>query len=110
MTTGRRLALAWVVSALFGCGASGRDADSWNARDSSGVEIIVSEAEQWVSGHEWRVAPQPLVDIGAEEGPSDAHLFRVRDAVRWRNSVVVINGATDDLLRPVRAVRTLVPA
>jgi len=97
MTTGRRFALTLTAMASFGCGGAGSSTDSRNVRDSAGVEIVVNEFESWKSGDEWQVSPEPLVDIGAGEGQPEAQLFRVRDVVRWHNSIVVLNGGTDDL-------------
>ena len=55
-----------LVAVLFsvGCGAGERGSAGPVVRDSAGIVIIENAAPLWGKGEEWRVAAEPLVDIG----------------------------------------------
>jgi hypothetical protein len=66
--------------------------------DSAGVEIVTSVAPAWEVGEEWRVAEQPLLEIGMTDGPDEYLLARVSGARRLSDgSIVVANAQTADL-------------
>lgn len=91
-----RLALFWVSCVSLGCGGA-EEPGTFSVADSAGIRIVINVGPQWGPGEGWRVNPEPSVDIGAEGGDPDGHLYQVRDAVRWQERIVVINGVTDDL-------------
>lgn len=77
------LALALAPLAAGACGEE--EPDPVVVRDSAGVEVVESRDPAWEPGGGWRVAPTPLLSIGADdgdEGGEGQRLFRVGDALR----------------------------
>lgn len=60
------------------------------SRDSLGVTIVESVAPRWTGDTEWRIEPDPVVDL-AETGSGEMHLFfGVRDVLRTRGGELVV--------------------
>ncbi len=65
-----RLAVAGTLPLLAACGGDARAAGPV-VRDSAGVRIVENTRPAWAEGEGWRVAAEPLVDIGgADEEPA----------------------------------------
>lgn len=74
-----------------------RAAPGFTARDSAGVDVLVSEHGTWPRGRAWRVDAEPLVDIGAGTNPRQ-QLFQVMDAARLADGrIVVANAGTNQV-------------
>lgn len=59
-------------------------------RDSAGVQIVENHGPTWPAGAEWRVAQQPLADLGAEGGAVEGDLGRVATAFRLDDGRLVV--------------------
>jgi hypothetical protein len=67
-------------------------------RDSAGIKIVESFEGSWTAGEGWRLSEQPVVTIGAEEGPEEYSLFQVAAALRLPDGrIVVANNGSDEL-------------
>ncbi|MGQ0703895.1 MAG: 6-bladed beta-propeller [Gemmatimonadales bacterium] len=98
----RRLRLPAVVVALAACTANTQEPRSIAIRDSAGIQIVEHPAGYEASLPEWRVGPEPLVDIGGQDEsspPEPGHdLDRVRGAARLSDGrIVVSNGGSSEL-------------
>ena len=83
---------------LSGCGRE-RTARAVLRWDSAGVEIVESIRPVWGEGESWTIDPNPIVDIGAPDGPPENQLYVVVGAARVPNGrIVVANRGTDELL------------
>jgi hypothetical protein len=90
-------ALTGGLLVLPGC-ESREPALGYSARDSAGIAIVESALPLWTGEKAWSVAAEPLVTIGAAEGPDQATLYRVRGALRLGDGrIVVANSGTDEL-------------
>lgn len=69
------------------------------ARDSAGTTILVSNAPKWSPGEEWRIDPDPFLQIGVVEGDSVYQFFRVFSAVRLSDGRIVTADQTTNRLR-----------
>jgi hypothetical protein len=91
-------ALTFVVCST-GCRSESREAEPWTVRDSSDVRIVENQVPAWGEGDEWRVADEPALEIGVEEGEEPYQLFRVSDAVRLADGRIVVSNAGSGELR-----------
>ncbi len=67
-------------------------------RDSAGVRIVENTTPLWQPGQEWRLSPEPVVDIGSVSAGEEYELFQVWSPVRLSNgSIVVVNGSSQEL-------------
>jgi hypothetical protein len=67
-------------------------------RDSAGVVIVESTGPAWLSGEEWRLSPEPVVEIGMVEGPEEYLLFRAGSALKLADGrLLVVNGGTSEI-------------
>lgn len=81
---------ALCAAATLACG-SGDAAPAVTVRDSADVAIVTSTAPVWGPGEGWTVSPEPVLSIGALDGPPEAQLFRVAGASRLDDGTVVVN-------------------
>jgi hypothetical protein len=84
---------------LSACAGDGGPAGApFAVRDSSGIEIVDVTRPAWAAGEGWVVTPEPVLEIGEEEGDEAYQLFRVYHALRLPNgNVVVANRGTQEL-------------
>jgi len=84
--------------ALSACDRGATRASGPTLRDSAGIQIVENTAPQWPEGGGWRLAAQPLVEIGVLEGDPNYQLFRVAGAQRLSDGrIVVANSGTSEL-------------
>ena len=67
--------------------------------DSAGIPIVTAEAPMWGPGEGWTVSAEPLVQIGAVDGPREQLLDGVVAAVRTSNGDIVLGEWTTGELR-----------
>jgi hypothetical protein len=68
------------------------------SRDSAGIAIIENTAPQWGQGEGWRIEPEPILRIGAVDGPVEYVLHQVIGAVRLSDgSLAVAQFASGDV-------------
>ncbi|NIM49992.1 MAG: hypothetical protein GTN78_22450 [Gemmatimonadales bacterium] len=93
--TDLRLVVVLVASA---CAAdAGRDSAAL-VRDSVGIRIVENLEPAWVPGEEWRLGPEPILDIGRAEGEPEYQLFRAASALRLADGrIVIANAGTHEL-------------
>ncbi len=58
--------------------------------DSAGIPITTALAPQWGSGEGWTISEEPLLEIGAVDGPGEYLLHGVIGAVRLSNGDIVL--------------------
>ena len=65
------------------------DSPPFVVRDSAGIRIVENTNPLWQPGQEWRLSPEPVVDIGGGE-TEEQQLFRVAGALRLGNDRIAI--------------------
>jgi hypothetical protein len=86
------------IFALTACG-NGDSPQAHIVLDSAGVRIVVNSAPTWTSYETWSVEQTPALSIGDVRSAGSIQLFRVVDAVRLSNGMVVVgNGGSAELL------------
>ena len=80
------LALATVVTA----GDDDYPAELVPIGDSAGVTIVESHAPQWPEGAGWRIAPEPLVEIGSAVGDPAEEFFQIEGVVRMADGRIAV--------------------
>ena len=89
------LSIAMLATACGGLGEGNRDVV---VRDSAGITIVENHAAAWTDEDAWTLADEPLLSIGALDGPEEYQLFRVRAALRHPNGgLLVSNGGTNEI-------------
>jgi hypothetical protein len=92
--------LALAVISAVGCGGVEHEpTEAWMVRDSAGVRVVENLQPGWGTGEAWRVADEPLLEIGVEEGEEAYELYRVLDAMRLEDGRIVISNAGTGELR-----------
>ena len=91
----RRLAApGWVLLCLatiaLGTCDSSPDSQTTIRTDSAGIPITTALAPQWGSGEGWTISEEPLLEIGAVDGPGEYLLDGVIGAVRLSNGDIVL--------------------
>lgn len=82
---------------LSGCGRE-RTAPEVLRWDSAGVEIVESILPVWEEGENWTIDPDPMVDIGAPDGPPENQLYVVVGAASLPGGRIgVANRGTDEI-------------
>lgn len=67
-------------------------------RDSAGVVIVESAVPAWGEGEEWSLTQEPVLSIGAVDGPDEYLLYRSSSAIRLDDGrIVVANGGSHEL-------------
>ncbi|HEX5870018.1 MAG TPA: 6-bladed beta-propeller [Longimicrobium sp.] len=95
----RSVALAALLLPLAACGGDAAAAGPV-VRDSAGIRIVQNEAPAWTKGQEWRVAAEPVTDIGVAEGDPSQQFARVADALRLSDGTLLVG---DDRVNEIRA-------
>jgi hypothetical protein len=93
------LLLAGTTACTAGCGGEPGPADAWTVRDSAGLRVVENLQPAWTPGVAWRVADEPGLEIGVEEGEEPYQLYRVLDALRLDDGRIVISNAGTGELR-----------
>ena len=96
---GRWFGIAVLVgaAALGGC-FEGADSLAVIVRDSAGVVVVESRGRAWVGDGAWRVAEEPLLEIGSAEGSPDFQFHRVEGALRLDDGrIVVADGGSSEI-------------
>lgn len=88
-TTARACLLGSLPTALAACDAAADPALTTRS-DSAGIPIITAVAPQWGPGEGWTVSEEPVVEIGAVDGPREQLLDGVVGAVRLSNGDIVL--------------------
>ncbi|MDE2678943.1 MAG: hypothetical protein OXI76_13670 [Gemmatimonadota bacterium] len=96
-----------LAGALAACDAA-LDRSLVTRSDSAGIPIITAQAPVWGPGEGWQVSEEPLVRIGAVEGPREQLLDGVVGAVRLSNRDIVLGERTTGELRRYDPEGTLV--
>ena len=99
--------LCCLSGALAACDAASDEAHTTRS-DSAGIPIVTAEAPVWGPGEGWQVSEEPLVEIGAVEGPREQLLDGVVGAVRLSNRDIVLGERTTGELRRYDPEGTLV--
>lgn len=73
-----------------GCGPTQPGHAATTRRDSSGVEIVVSDHASWSSEQAWRLASKPTITIGKAGGEPEYLLTGVAGALRLPTGVIVV--------------------
>jgi len=83
---------------LAGCDSDTRPNAKFEARDSSGVRIVLNRDCQWSECAGWRLAELPRLDIGTLEGEAHDQFFRVVNAITLSDGrIVVANSGTNEI-------------
>ncbi|MGH7574886.1 MAG: 6-bladed beta-propeller [Longimicrobiales bacterium] len=91
------LVAAFTVGVSAACGTI-NDRPAIAVRDRAGVTIIESRSAARPEDDDWRIEPEPVVDIGVTEGDEVYELGLVRSAFRLSDgAIVVADGASDEL-------------
>ncbi|HEX2079962.1 MAG TPA: hypothetical protein VHG08_19750 [Longimicrobium sp.] len=103
-------ACAILSMAAAACGGDARAAGP-SVRDSAGIRIVQNDRPAWREGQGWRVAEEPLLDVGVAEGDPNQQFGRVADAVRLRDGTLLVADAQANEVRAFdargRYLRTL---
>lgn len=89
---------ALVLPLLHACAPSDDGPPLSIQRDSAGIAIIESFRAAWGDSAQWRIDPEPLLDL-AESGAGDPHdFYTVRGIKRLSDgSIVVLNAGSDEI-------------
>lgn len=89
--------LAVTALSIAACATDTPDRRGPVVRDSAGTRIVENTTPLWEPGDEWRLSPEPVVDIGGGQTDDD-QLFRVAGALRLGDErIVVANGGTSEI-------------
>lgn len=90
--------LCCLPGALAACDAA-PDPSLVTRSDSAGIPIVTAEAPVWGPGEGWTIGTEPLVQIGAVDGPREHLLDGVVGAVRLNNGDIVLGEWSSGELR-----------
>lgn len=90
--------LSTTTLALGACDSSSESPGTVRS-DSAGIPIATALAPLWAPGEGWTVSDEPLIEIGAVDGPPEYLLDWVVGAVRLSNGDVVIGERMSGELR-----------
>ncbi len=94
----RLLLPAVLLVAVWGCSGEASAGAEYTVRDSLGIEIVENVSGSWTDDTRWRLASEPVVDIGVLEGAPEYQLFRARDVRRMASGrIVVANAGTNEI-------------
>lgn len=97
-----RRGLSVVSGLLLLLPACSRDAGTGTrtiARDSGGIEIVESTASAWSMAERWSLSREPVVTIGAREGPPETLLSFVTGVVLLEDGRIVVADAGSNSIR-----------
>ncbi len=93
---------AWLLCglslSLAACDSSGGSSATLRV-DSAGIPITTPLEPVWDPGDEWTFSAEPLVQIGAVDGPDEYLLGTVARAVRLGNGDIVLGDWSNNVLR-----------
>lgn len=90
----------WIIpcSLAIACGDGNRPKDVYSMRDSAGVQIAENAAPSEVSEGSWVVSSEPVLQIGALEGPEEYTFDRIGSVLGLSDGqVLVANLRTNEL-------------
>jgi hypothetical protein len=76
--------LAWI-----GCRPA-PDVEMRSAHDTTGARIAVNSSQLWRSDEEWRIDPNPMLELGGGLGDSVNDLFAIKSIDRLANGNIVL--------------------
>lgn len=89
-----------LAAMLLAAGCGTPDPGSRTAvRDSAGITIVENALPPDGAVLEWRIDPEPVIDIGAAEGPAPYQLYQVTGAGRLSDGSVAVANAGSGQLR-----------
>jgi hypothetical protein len=83
---------------LAACGG-GDTADNVVVRDSAGIRVVENRGGRWGERDGWRLADEPVMQIGVADGNAAYQLDRVRTALRLGDGRIVVANAGDQQIR-----------
>ena len=84
------MALLSSTTLLLGACDSPPESQATVRSDSAGIPITTALAPQWGPGEGWTISEEPLLEIGAVDGPSEYLLDGVIGVVRLSNGDIVL--------------------
>ncbi len=87
-----------LLALVLGC-AGPEESPAWLVRDSADVRVVENLQPAWGPEVAWRVAAEPTVEIGAEEGEDPYIFFRVFDALRLNDGRIIVSNAGSGEIR-----------
>ena len=94
------LALLLVASSVLfaACESGGTSETQAEVRDSAGIRLVENPSVEDLEDLGWRLSPEPLIQVGALEGPPETQLFRVRDAMRLEDGrLLILDGGSNQV-------------
>ena len=90
--------LVLLSTATIACDAGSNATAGFEARDSSGVQIVFNREYRWPEGQNWRLSDEPRLDIGSLDGEAHFQFFRVVNAVTLGDGrIAVANSGTNEI-------------
>lgn len=70
----------------------------WSVSDSAGIRVVRNEGTVWSQDRGWQLSQEPILVIGALEGPEEYSLFRVAwTGILSDGSIAVLNAGSHQL-------------
>ncbi len=83
---------------FFACQAEPTPESTYTVRDSAGVEIVESWEPAWDEGQAWTLTEEPILSIGAIDGPEEYTFYRAGSALRLEDGrILVVNGGSQEV-------------
>lgn len=90
--------LPLLLVSVAGCEAGEPSGSGVTIRDSAGVMIVESASPTWLEGEGWRVAGQPILEIGVVDGDPRYQFDRIRAAARAPGGhILVADGGSQEI-------------
>ncbi len=90
--------VALVLTVASGCSPQDAPAPTYSVGDSAGVTIYENSGGEWSEATAWRLSSEPILTIGASDGPEEYLLFQASGARRLSNgNIVITNSGTQEL-------------
>lgn len=82
-----------LLAALAACGTADSGPSEAAVRDSAGVTIVENRAPAWDDDERWRVAPEPVLEIGASAERPELEFHRIVAARRHDDGRIAVADA-----------------
>lgn len=89
------LAIVWAATCTDGNGP----VDGFTVTDSAGVQVVENAAPALRAREDWVVAPEPVLEIGALEGPEEYTFDRIGQVLRLSGEGIVVPDLRTNELR-----------
>jgi len=76
---------------LYGCGEPEDPGEA--------THVVVTQEERWPSGYEWRVAPEPIVELGSASGAPDFEFYRIATALMLGDGRIAVGERSSQRIR-----------